>query len=257
MYIINNDIKINLSHVIISSLDVPGFVVANNEGLTVALDININDELKGEGLAREFVNRIQNLRKEKKLDVTDNIRVFVSKNKTLSLSIQNNLAYICEETLASELNYDSDLIKNPHEIQLVDNISVKVSIEKNLNMNEKTTYSAKELEEFKEIILKKINSAQEDLAILRAATANDSDNGTEDTSPSFKAFEEGSTTLSKEENVKLAERQAKFIRSLKNALIRIENNTYGICRVTGKLIAKERLKLVPHATLSIEAKNAQ
>ena len=130
VYIINNDIKINLSHVIISSLDVPGFVVANNEGLTVALDIKINDELKGEGLAREFVNRIQNLRKEKKLDVTDNIRVFVSKNKTLSLSIQNNLAYICEETLASELNYDSDLIKNPHEIQLVDNISVKVSIEK-------------------------------------------------------------------------------------------------------------------------------
>ena len=130
LYIINDDIKINLSHVIISSLDVPGFVVANNEGLTVALDIKINDELKGEGLAREFVNRIQNLRKEKKLDVTDNIRVFVSKNKTLSLSIQNNLAYICEETLASELNYDCDLIKNPHEIQLVDNISVKVSIEK-------------------------------------------------------------------------------------------------------------------------------
>ena len=109
-------------------------------------------------------------------------------------------------------------------------------------MNEKTTYSAKELEEFKEIILKKINSAQEDLAILRAATANDSDNGTEDTSPSFKAFEEGSTTLSKEENVKLAERQAKFIRSLKNALIRIENNTYGICRVTGKAYCKRKIK---------------
>ncbi|MAW31339.1 MAG: molecular chaperone DnaK [Flavobacteriales bacterium] len=124
-------------------------------------------------------------------------------------------------------------------------------------MKEKTTYSAKELEEFKEIILAKLKSAQEDLAILRAATANDSDNGTEDTSPSFKAFEEGSTTLSKEENVKLAERQAKFIRSLHNALIRIENSTYGVCRVTGKLISKERLRLVPHATLSIEAKNAQ
>ena len=105
--------------------------------------------------------------------------------------------------------------------------------------------------------MKKINSAQEDLTILRAATANDSDNGTEDTSPSFKAFEEGSTTLSKEENIKLAERQAKFIRNLNNALIRIENKTYGVCRVTGKLISKERLKLVPHATLSIEAKKAQ
>jgi RNA polymerase-binding transcription factor DksA len=124
-------------------------------------------------------------------------------------------------------------------------------------MAEKTTYTKDELEEFRKIILAKIESAQEDLTILRAATANDSDNGTEDTSPSFKAFEEGSSTLSKEENVKLAERQAKFIRNLSGALIRIENKTYGICRVTGKLIAKERLKLVPHATLSMEAKNAQ
>lgn len=124
-------------------------------------------------------------------------------------------------------------------------------------MTDKTAYSPSELEEFSRIIQSKIESAQEDLSILRAATANDSDNGTEDTSPSFKAFEEGSTTLSKEENVKLAERQAKFIRSLQNALIRIENNTYGICRDTGKLISKERLRLVPHATLSIEAKNSQ
>ena len=124
-------------------------------------------------------------------------------------------------------------------------------------MPEKTSYSATELKEFKEIILSKIERAQEDLSILRAATANDSDNGTEDTSPSFKAFEEGSSTLSKEENVKLAERQAKFIRSLHNSLIRIENKTYGICRQTGKLISKERLRLVPHATLSIEAKNSQ
>ena len=123
-------------------------------------------------------------------------------------------------------------------------------------MAEKTTYSPNELNEFKQLILSKIKNAQEDLAILRAATANDSDNGTEDTSPSFKAFEEGSNTLSKEENIKLAERQAKFIRSLQNALTRIENKTYGICRETGKLISKERLRLVPHATLSIEAKKA-
>ncbi len=124
-------------------------------------------------------------------------------------------------------------------------------------MGNKTAYSENELKEFEKIIVGKIKSAQEDLAILRAATSNDSDNGTEDTSASFKAFEEGSSTLSKEENVKLAERQAKFIRSLHNALIRIENKTYGICRDTGKLISKERLRLVPHATLSIEAKNAQ
>ena len=124
-------------------------------------------------------------------------------------------------------------------------------------MAEKTTYTKNELEEFKKIILAKIESAQDDLNVLRSATANDSDNGTEDTSPTFKQFEEGSSTLSKEENIKLAERQAKFIRNLSGALIRIENKTYGICRETGKLIAKERLKLVPHATLSMEAKNAQ
>ena len=124
-------------------------------------------------------------------------------------------------------------------------------------MAEKTTYNKKELAEFRKLIVEKIKRAQEDLSILRAATANDADNGTEDTSPTFKAFEEGSTTLSKEENVKLAERQAKFIRSLQNALIRIENNTYGICRDTGKLISKERLRLVPHATLSIDAKKSQ
>ena len=124
-------------------------------------------------------------------------------------------------------------------------------------MAEKTTYTKDELAEFRQLILAKIESAQDDLDVLRAATANDSDNGTEDTSPTFKQFEEGSSTLSKEENIKLAERQAKFIRSLNNALIRIENKTYGICRITRKLIAKERLKLVPHATLSIEAKNAQ
>ena len=124
-------------------------------------------------------------------------------------------------------------------------------------MTEKTTYNEKELEEFRALILSKIKRAKEDLDILRAATANDSDNGTEDTSPTFKAFEEGSTTLSKEENIKLAERQAKFIRNLNNALIRIENKTYGVCRQTGKLISKERLRLVPHATLSIEAKKSQ
>jgi|TARA_B100000700_G_scaffold130885_1_gene146464 DnaK suppressor protein len=121
----------------------------------------------------------------------------------------------------------------------------------------KTAYSKKELKEFKELILAKIASAEEDLSVLQAAYSNDSDNGTEDTAPTFKAFEESSSTLSKEENMKLAERQEKFIRNLKNALIRIENNSYGVCRVTGKLISKERLRLVPHATLSIEAKKLQ
>ena len=120
-----------------------------------------------------------------------------------------------------------------------------------------TRYSDKELAEFKEIIEKKIEQAESDLQSIRESFINNLDNGTDDTSPTFKAFEEGSETMSKEQNAQLAARQEKFIRDLNNALIRIENKTYGICRVTGKLIGKERLKLVPHATLSIEAKNRQ
>ena len=121
----------------------------------------------------------------------------------------------------------------------------------------KNSYTDKELERFKNIIIKKIDKAQQDLELLRSAYMNDSDNGTDDTSPTFKAFEEGSETMSKEANTQLALRQEKFIRDLKNALIRIENKTYGICRITGKLIKKKRLMVVPHATLSIEAKNMQ
>jgi len=122
---------------------------------------------------------------------------------------------------------------------------------------EKVCYTSLELKEFKKLIESKIKIAEEDLRLLKAAYSNDSDNGTDDTSPTFKAFEEGSTTLSRDENMKLALRQEKFIQNLTNALIRIENKTYGICRITGKLISKERLNLVPHATLSIEAKRSQ
>lgn len=118
-------------------------------------------------------------------------------------------------------------------------------------------YSDKDLAEFRTIIGDKIFKAEEDLNVLKENFANDKNNGTDDTSPTFKAFEEGSDTMSKEANSQLAARQEKFLRDLRNALKRIENKTYGICRVTGKLISKERLKLVPHATLSIEAKNKQ
>lgn len=118
-------------------------------------------------------------------------------------------------------------------------------------------YSDADLQEFKELILKKIEKAEIDLELIRENFINDKNNGTDDTSPTFKAFEEGAETLGKEQNAILAGRQEKFIRDLKHALIRIENKTYGICRVTGKLIPKERLLAVPHATLSIEAKNQQ
>ncbi|AIY12403.1 MULTISPECIES: TraR/DksA family transcriptional regulator [Cellulophaga] len=121
----------------------------------------------------------------------------------------------------------------------------------------KVRYSDKDLAEFKELITDKIEKAKSHLELLKSSYMNDGNNGTDDTSPTFKAFEEGSATMSKEANTQLAIRQEKFIRDLKNAVLRIENKTYGICRVTGKLINKERLKLVPHATLSIEAKNMQ
>lgn len=124
-------------------------------------------------------------------------------------------------------------------------------------VDENVRYSDADLVEFKELILAKLDKAKNDLELIKSAYLNDLNNGTDDTSPTFKAFEEGSETMSKEANSQLAIRQEKFIRDLKNALIRIENKTYGICKVTGKLINKERLKLVPHATMSIEAKNMQ
>lgn len=125
------------------------------------------------------------------------------------------------------------------------------------DIGELVRYSDADLAEFKMLITAKIDKAQADLELIKSAYMNDLNNGTDDTSPTFKAFEEGSETMSKEANSQLAIRQEKFIRDLRNALVRIENKTYGICKVTGKLIDKERLKLVPHATMSIEAKNMQ
>jgi DnaK suppressor protein len=124
-------------------------------------------------------------------------------------------------------------------------------------MSEKTRFSDTELEEFKTLINSKLDEAQKDLVLLKNSLSHKDDNGTKDTASSFKMMEDGSETLSREETAQLAGRQEKFIVNLRNALIRIENKTYGICRSTGKLINKARLELVPHATLSIEAKNAQ
>lgn len=122
---------------------------------------------------------------------------------------------------------------------------------------ERPRYSDEDLAMFKNLIERKIEDAERQLKQLRDSFLNNKNNGTDDTSPTFKAFEEGAETLSKEQNAILAARQDKFIRDLKFALMRIDNKTYGVCRVTGKLIPKERLLAVPHATLSIEAKNMQ
>lgn len=123
-------------------------------------------------------------------------------------------------------------------------------------MKDTKRYSDDDLQEFKSIILEKLNEAIEDVELLTSQLRNDN-SGTNDTSRSFNIMEDGSLTLSREEMAIQASRQQKFIENLKNALIRIENKTYGICRVTGGLIKKERLKLVPHATMSIEAKQQQ
>lgn len=124
-------------------------------------------------------------------------------------------------------------------------------------MSEKTRYSDEELQEFKELILAKLEKAQRDYELLKADVTNSEGNDVADTSPTFKTLEEGASTLGKEENGRLAQRQLKFIQHLQAALVRIENKTYGICRVTGQLIPKERLRAVPHATLSIDSKMQQ
>ena len=121
----------------------------------------------------------------------------------------------------------------------------------------KNRYSDSELEEFRSIIEKKLAEAKEDLVILKGSLSHKDDHGTDDTGRSFNMMEDGAETLMREENAQLASRTEKFIKNLENALIRINNKTYGVCRKSGKLINKERLKLVPHATLSIAAKNAE
>lgn len=121
-------------------------------------------------------------------------------------------------------------------------------------MTEKTRYTDEELEEFRAIILEKLEKAQHEYDTLRQSLMNSDGNDTADTSPTFKALEEGASTLGKEEAARLADRQRVFINHLRAALVRIDNKTYGICRVTGKLIPKERLRIVPHATLSVEGK---
>lgn len=120
----------------------------------------------------------------------------------------------------------------------------------------KVRYTDEELEEFRQLINEKLDKAKDEYEYLRTALTNSDGNDVSDTSPTFKVLEEGASTLSKEEAGRLAQRQMKFIQNLQAALVRIENKTYGICRETGKLIPKERLCAVPHATLSIEAKNS-
>ena len=203
----------------IISEDIPGWLVGNDGNLTVALDITLTDELRAEGMARTLVNRIQNMRKKSGLEITDHIRVSIEPNEASTKAVEA---------------FGKNLII----------------------MAEKTRYSDEELEEFREIINEKLALAKRDYDQMMRVLMNQDSNDVDDTSPTYKALEEGSATQSKEEIISLAARQQKFIQGLKAALTRIENKTYGIDRITGKLIPKERLRAVPHATLSVESKMA-
>ena len=267
---------LNPGDYVISSEDMPGWLVASEGSLTIALDIAITPELRAEGTARELVNRIQNIRKDSGFDVTDKVAVVIYADGEELAQIREALAsfgeYLSGQTLA--LSVDSDVLAaapaDASEVEWNDGtISIKVTklnkqpidkimTEQNKKVEEtveKTRYSDEELAEFKEIILEMLAKAKAEYTTLRGTVMRTSSNDIEDTSPSFKTVEDdGANQLSKEEASQLAARQYKFIQNLEAALARIENKTYGICRVTGKLIPKERLRLVPHATLTVEAK---
>ncbi len=130
-YQINESIIISLSDVEIISTDIPGFSVATNNGITVALDVKLSKELEEEGLAREFVNRVQKIRKDFGFEVTDKIKICVEKNALTRSAIKNNLTYICEETLATELKYEEIIIENATKVDLINNISINISLVKN------------------------------------------------------------------------------------------------------------------------------
>ncbi len=248
--------RIELDDVKIISEDIEGWLVANEGDLTVALDIYISPEHFLEGLAREIINRVQRLRKERGYDITDHI--------TLTLLPGDHIAEVVEaygDYIASQVLADKITVGDPADASAVvifDIDALKVGAEVNLVKKAPapapTRYSDEELEEFRAIILAKIERATELYNELCSLIRNDG-NDTADTSPTFKVLEEGANTLEREATARMAQRQLQFINHLQAALTRIDNKTYGICRATGKLIPKERLRAVPHATLCIEEKN--
>ena len=246
----------------ISSEDMPGWLVGSEGSLTIALDIAVTEELRGEGVARELVNRIQNIRKDSGFAVTDKVAVMLYADGTDAEEIAASLSaykdYLASQTLAVSVDL-APLSAAPGdavEVEWSDTpIKIHVIKQKNMADTQKTRYSDEELEEFRVIIEDMLAKARSEYNKLRHIVMHNGSNDIEDTSPSFKTVEDdGANQLSKEEASALAQRQYKFIQNLEAAIARIENKTYGICRVTGKLIPKERLRLVPHATLTVEAK---
>jgi len=234
------DYELTRDDVEISAQDMPGWSVTSEGTLTVALDITITPELRIEGVARELVRSIQQMRKDTGLEITDRIVVTVPQNEDNEACIRTFGEYIATQVLADKITLGNEL-----------------TVKKNIMETEKKRYSDEELEEFKAIINEKIRLARRDYEAMMKQLMNADGNDVDDTSPTYKALEEGSMTQTKEELVQMANRQLKFIQGLEAALVRIQNKTYGIDRITGELIPKERLRVVPHATLSVESKNAR
>ena len=264
------DVTLNPGDYFISSEDMPGWLVASEGSLTIALDVALTEALVAEGTARELINRIQNLRKDSGFDVTDKIDVAIFADGKAAEEIRKSLAgfkeYIATQTLArtialgplsaagdaAEVEWEDAVVKIKVKRQKQDNMAE----DKNPKVSVKNRYSDEELEEFRGIILEKLDAAKKEYNTLRKVVMHNGSNDIEDTTPSFKTVEDdGAYQLSKEEASQLAQRQYKFIQNLEAALIRIENKTYGIDRLTGELIPKERLRLVPHATLSVASKD--
>ena len=237
------DYELTREDVEISAQDMPGWSVTSEGVLTVALDITITPELRLEGIARELVRSIQQMRKDSGLEITDRIEVTVPKNEDNEICVKEFGEYITSQVLADD-------------ITIGDELTVK-KVEKQEVVEERKRYSDEELEEFRQIILEKLAVSRRDYEAYMDQLTGRNDNGADDTAPTYHQLEEGSEALSKETIMNMAVRTQKFIQGLEQALVRINNKTYGICRETGKLIPKERLRLVPHATLSVEAKNAR
>ena len=182
---------------------------------------------------------------------------FIANKKEMKKTSKETIKKDEKKSPRKTINRGKETVKQTKETakSTGDHAVLNISNEKPIKIDKKTRYSDAELAEFKQVIITKLEKARRDYELLQSTISHGGNNDIEDTSPTYQLLEEGSSILSKEESGRLVERQKKFIGNLEAALVRIENKTYGVCRVTGKLIPKERLMAVPHATLSIEAKN--
>ena len=238
-----DEVVVDLEDIEIFSEDIPGWSVANEGTLTVALDLTITEELRLEGLAREIIRSIQTLRKETGLQITDRIMVTIPNTTDNAQVLNVHRQYIAAQVLANSIELGENDLK------------IEKAVAPSKGNAPQLSYSDEELEEFRQLIEQKLQAARRDYQVQMDAISNRNNNGIDDTLPTYHTLEECSTTISKEQLMDTAARTHSYILKLEAALVRIKNKTYGICRETGKLIPKERLRAVPHATLSIEAKN--